>query len=93
MDDGLAHHPSAKYYIDDVLIYSTTFEHHLTHIRLAFDSIAAMGLKSHPPKCVLGAQEVPYLGHLILASGVKPMEAKVKTIVEMPALVNVSGVW
>lgn len=29
MDDALAHHPDAKYYIDDLLIYNTTFEQHL----------------------------------------------------------------
>ena len=33
MDDALANHPSVKYYINDVLIYSTTFEQHLAHIR------------------------------------------------------------
>ena len=62
MDDALAHHPNVKCYIDDVLIYSTTFEQHLAHIRQTFDNIAAMGLKAHPAKCVFGAREVPYLG-------------------------------
>ena len=46
MDDALAHHPSAKCYIDDVLIYSATFKQHLAHIRQDFDGIAAMGLKA-----------------------------------------------
>ena len=92
MDDALAHHPNAKCYIDDVLTYITTLKQHLGHIRQAFDSIAAIGLKAHPSKIVFGAQEVPYLGHLLFASGVRPMDAKIKTIVEMPAPVDVSGV-
>ena len=75
-----------------MLTYSTTFEEHLAHIRHAFDSIAAMGLKVHPTKCVFGAQEVPYHGHLLLASGVRPMEVRVKKLVEMTAPVDVSGV-
>ena len=91
MDDALAHHPNAKCHIDDVLMYNTTIEKHLGHIRQAFDSIAAMGLKSHTSKCVFGAQEVLYLGHLLSASGVRPMEAKIETIVEMRAPVDVSG--
>ena len=41
---------------------------------------------------MLDALEVPYLGHLLSASGVRPTEAKVKTIVEMPTPVDVSGV-
>ena len=90
MDDALAHHPNAKCYIDDVLIYSTTFKQNLAHIRQAFDSIAAMGLKAHPSKCVFGALEAPYLAHLLSASGVTPMETRIKTIVEMPTPVNVS---
>ena len=51
-----------------------------------------MGLKTRPSKCVFGAQEVPYLGHLLSASGVRPMEAKIETIVEMPAPVDVFSV-
>ena len=65
MDDALSHHPNAKCYIDDVLIYNTTFEQHLTHIRQAFDSIATMGPKAYPSKCVFGIQEVPYLGNVV----------------------------
>ena len=91
MDDALTYHPNGKCYIDDMLIYSTTFGKHLARIRKAFDSIAAMGLKAHPSKCVFGAQEVPYLGQLLSASGVRPMEAKIKTIAEMPAPIDVSG--
>ena len=91
MDDALSHHPNAKCYIDDVLIYNRTFKQHLAHIRQAFDSIAVMSLKAHSSKCVFGAQEVPYLGHLLSASGVWLMDAKIKTIVGMPAPVNVSG--
>ena len=92
MDDALAHHPNAKCYIDDVLICSTTFEQHLAHIWQDFDSIAVMGLKAHLTKCVFGALEVSYLGHLLSASGARSMEVKVKTIVEMPSLVDVFAV-
>ena len=54
----------AKSYIDDILIYSRTFEDHLAHIKQVFKSISAVGLKAQPSKCVFGAQEVPCLGHI-----------------------------
>ena len=54
--------------------------------------IAPVGLKAHPSKCVFGARKVPCLGHMLSAKGVMPMEAKIKTIVEMQAPINVSGV-
>ena len=91
MDDALADHSNDKCYIDDVLIYSKTFEEHMPHIKQVFDMIAAVGLNAHTSKCVFGAHDVPYLGHMLSANGVQPMEAKVKTIVEMPAPVDVSG--
>ena len=77
MDDKQAHHPSGKCYMDYVLIYSTTFEQHLAHIRQAFDTIATMGLKADPSKCVFDEQEVPYIRHALSACDVRPMDAKV----------------
>ena len=41
---------------------------------------------------MFGVQKVPYLGHLLSASGVRPMETKIKTNVMMPVPVGVCGV-
>ena len=37
-------------------------------------------------------KEEPYPGHMLSAKGVRPMEAKVKTIVKIPAPTSVFGV-
>ena len=55
LDDVLANHPNTICYIDDVLIYTITLEQHLAHIRQAFNSIAVLGLKTHPTNCVFSA--------------------------------------
>ena len=80
MDDALAEHTNAKCYFDDVLIYSKTFKEHLLHVKSVFRMIAAVGLKAHSSKCLFGAREVSCLGHVWSADGVRPIEAKVKTI-------------
>ena len=92
MDNALARHSDTKCHIYDILIHSRNFEEHLDHIRLVFEMIAAVGLKANPSKCVFGAHEVPYLGHLLSAKGVRPMKVKIKTIVDMPSPVHVTGV-
>ena len=58
-----------------------SIEDHLEHIWQVLDAISVVDVKVHPSKCVFGALEVPYSGHILSAKGVSPMEAKVKTIV------------
>jgi hypothetical protein len=38
-------------YIDDIVIYSRTFEDHLKHVNLILNTIANSGLLLSPPKC------------------------------------------
>ena len=59
-------------YLDDVLIASRTFDEHLMHIREVFVRLRAAGLRLKPKKCLFHREEVPYLGHVISASGIKP---------------------
>ena len=92
MDEALVEHTNAKCYIDDVLIYSKTFAEQLRHVESVFGMIAAVGLKAHSLKCVFGAREVPCGGHGLSSDGVRPKEAKVKTITALLVLTDVSGV-
>ena len=56
-------------YIDDVIIYSKTFEEHLEHIQAVFDRLRDAGLKLKMSKCEFFKQEINYLRHVISASG------------------------
>ena len=67
-------------YLDDILIYSKTWDEHLKHIQAVFDRLRDAGLKLKMSKCEFLKQEVKYLGHVISASGVKPDPEKVKAI-------------
>ena len=48
-------------YIDDVLIFSLTFEEHLIHLRHVLDRLIEVRLKLKPQKCHFICSEVEYL--------------------------------
>jgi hypothetical protein len=75
----------ARCYIDDVIIYSKSFEEHLTHLRATFARIREKGVKLHLKKMKLAMPSVPYSGHEIVPNGTAPEPTKVDAIVNMPA--------
>ena len=59
-------------YLDDVLIYSPTFEDHLSSLREVFSRIQTAGLKLNPKKCHLARDHVVFLGHVVSRHGLQP---------------------
>ena len=57
-------------YLDDIIVYSKTFDEHLDRLREVFDRPGEAGLKLKPKKCQLFRHSVPYVGHVISAEGV-----------------------
>lgn len=49
-------------YIDDILIYSPSWEAHLEHLHRVLESLQQAGLHVNVKKSRLGQQEVQYLG-------------------------------
>merc|ERR1711893_128274 len=71
-------------YIDDICIFSNTFEQHLAHLEEVFTRLRSANLKLHPKKCKFAVQEVTYLGHVLSPEGIKPNPDKVKAIASFP---------
>lgn len=59
-------------YLDDVLIYSPTFEDHLFSLCKVFSRIQAAGLRLNPTKCHLARDHVVFLGHVVSHDGLQP---------------------
>ncbi len=71
-------------YIDDICIFSSSFEKHLDHLRDVFMRLRHANLKLHPKKCKFAVQEVHYLGHILTPDGIKPNPDKVSGIKSYP---------
>ena len=71
-------------YIDDIAIYSETFEEHLIHIEEVLIRIRAAGLHLKGKKCFLGMDKLPYLGHVVTQAGLELDPAKVVAVREFP---------
>ena len=80
--------PFAMAYLDDIIIYSSTPEEHLEHIRTVFEKLRDAKLSLKLSKCHFFAKEIQYLGHILGTEGIKPVPAKTKAIRAMHPPVN-----
>lgn len=52
-------------FFDDILVYSKTWEEHLTHLRVVLQTLSKNQLAARESKCTFGVCQVEYLGHII----------------------------
>ena len=72
-------------YIDDVAVYSRTWENHLDHLRKVFNRFRECNLKLQPSKCQIATEKVLYLGHQISKNGIEVDSTKTKALDTYPA--------
>ena len=75
-------------YLDDILVFSTTFEEHLLRLREVFERLTKYGLKLKGEKCELFQKQVSHLGHVVNADGVSVDPGKVERIQNWSVPVN-----
>ena len=84
MDDLLGDLPFCVVYIDDILVFSSSPEEHMQHLRVVLDRLQSAGLVLRHDKCVFGVKEVDFLGHRISSKGVLPLPSKVSAVTSFP---------
>ena len=52
-------------YLDDIIIFSTTVEEHLSHIKQVFEKLWTVKLSMKFSKCHFFTKEIQYLGHIL----------------------------
>lgn len=67
-------------FIDDVLIASVDEVQHMEHLRIVFQRFNEHGILLNANKCVFAVQEIEFLGYLVSADGIKPIEERVLAI-------------
>lgn len=67
-------------FLDDILVYSATFEEHLTRLNNVFQHLKDCGLKLKPSKCEFLKSECRYLGHVVSAKGISTDPSKVEKV-------------
>ncbi len=76
-------------YIDDIIIYSETFEQHLRDLQNVFDRIRGAQMYMKVGKCKFLRRELTYLGHVVSINGIQPDPKKTEVIREMQPPKNV----
>ena len=71
-------------YLDDIIIFSVTFEEHIQHLRQIFQQLKKAGLKLGRDKCEFGKTELAFLGHIVSGNGIAPDPSKIEKIKDFP---------
>lgn len=76
-------------FIDDILIYISTWEEHLQHIKAVLVILQTHHLHVKLTKCSFAKKELCYLGHIISEQGVATDPSKIEIIKNWPQPQNV----
>ncbi|KAL0148819.1 hypothetical protein M9458_055828, partial [Cirrhinus mrigala] len=71
-------------YLDDILIFSSSLQEHVQHVRRVLQRLLENGLFVKAEKCVFHAQSVPFLGYIVSSEGIRMDPDKVKAVVDWP---------
>jgi hypothetical protein len=72
----------ALVYLDDIICFLPYFEEHLMCLRKIFDMLQAANLSLKPSKCEFGKDKLNFLGHIVSAEGIAPVDYKIKIMKE-----------
>ena len=75
---------SCLIYLDDIVVFSQTFEEHVEWLEKVFQRLIDAGLKLSPAKCHLFQDKLKYLGHIVSADGISTDPAKIQCVKEWP---------
>ena len=76
-------------YLDDILIFSKSWEEHLEHLNIVFNRLKSAGLKIKLTKYHFFKTQLQYLGRKISGNGLEPLPEKLDAIKKLAPAKNV----
>ena len=70
-------------YLDDVTVYSKSYEEHLVHLRKVFNKCRKYSPSLNPKKTLFGLEEGKLLGHIISEDGIKIDPQRIEGILQI----------
>ena len=78
-------------YLDDIIVFSVSFEQHLERLKTVFQHVLKAGLKLKGKKCHFAKSEIRYLGHIVSRKGIQADPEKLRAVQEYPVPRNVTA--
>ncbi|CAF1521778.1 unnamed protein product [Rotaria sordida] len=70
-------------YIDDIVIFSRTYEEHVNHLTQILSILSSHNLQLNSSKCFILHRQIDYLSHTVSQFGVKPSKEKIQAIINL----------
>ena len=77
-------HEFTSAYLDDLVVFSQTWEENLQHLEAVFVRLEEAGLTARPKKCQFRMSQCIYLGHVVGGGRVEVQRAKVEAVMKLP---------
>ena len=79
-------------YLDDIIVYSKTFDEHLENLKTVLERLKGINLKLNLKKCNLLCKKVAFLGHEVSEQGIATDPAKSQSVKDWPEPKSVTEV-
>ena len=85
---GELHLKECLIYLDDIIIFSKSFDEHLLRLENVFRQLEEHGLKLKSSKCEFFRTKVQYLGHIVSDQGIQTDPDKIAALKQWPTPSN-----